>query len=150
MHVAVPKKWRKSYKIKNKNREEEVKKTVLGYNVYRRNTLNDNAPELLAEKVTDTTYTDATWNTMTMGLYQWGVAVIYDAGDDTELTTEIAEVDNSLELPVKKEEKSVFLAFDEDEFDRVNSRVNRNENAPKQKTNKTKRYCKKTDGYIKK
>ena len=80
----------KNKSLSNKNREEEVKKTVLGYNVYRRNTLNDNAPELLAEKVTDTTYTDATWNTMTMGLYQWGVAVIYDAGDDTELTTEIA------------------------------------------------------------
>lgn len=41
-------------------------------------------------------------------------------------------VDNSLELPVKKEEKSVFLAFDEDEFDRVNSRVNRNENRIRQ------------------
>ncbi len=70
----------------SKTRESE-QKTVLGYNVYRRNTLNDAAAELVAENVTDTTYTDAAWNTMTMGLYQWGVSVIYDAGNDTEYET---------------------------------------------------------------
>ena len=73
----------------SKTREEQ-EKTVLGYNVYRKNTLNDNAPELIAENLTDTTYTDTTWNVMTMGLYQWGVAVIYDAGNDTKYETEIA------------------------------------------------------------
>ena len=73
----------------SKTREEEQKKTVLGYNVYRRNTLNNDAPQLIAENVTDTTYTDATWNTMTMGLYQWGVSVIYDAGNDKKYTTDI-------------------------------------------------------------
>lgn len=62
----------------SKTREEEQKKTVLGYNIYRRNVLNNDAPQLIAENVTDTTYTDATWNTMTMGLYQWGVAVVYE------------------------------------------------------------------------
>ena len=71
-------------------REENQKKTVLAYNVYRRNTLNDNEPELIAENVTDTTYTDMAWNTMTMGLYQWGVSVIYDAGNDATYETEIA------------------------------------------------------------
>ena len=64
--------------------------TVLGYNVYRRNTLNDAEPELVAENLTDTTYTDATWNTMTTGLYQWGVSVIYDAGNAAEYETEAA------------------------------------------------------------
>ena len=64
--------------------------TVLGYNVYRRNTLNDAEPELVAENLTDTTYTDATWNTMTTGLYQWGVSVIYDAGNGAEYETEAA------------------------------------------------------------
>ena len=62
----------------SKTREEEQKKTVLGYNIYRKNILNNDAPQLIAENVTDTTYTDATWNTMTMGLYQWGVAVVYE------------------------------------------------------------------------
>ncbi len=69
----------------SKTRDEN--KTVLGYNVYRKNTLNDNAPELIAENVTDTTYTVDTWNSMTMGLYQWGVSVIYDAGNDAKFET---------------------------------------------------------------
>ena len=41
---------------------------------------------------------------------------------------EIVKQQPALEMPIKKEEKkSVFLSFDEDEFDRLNSRVNRNE-----------------------
>ena len=71
-------------------REENQNKTVLGYNVYRRNTLNNDEAQCIAEKVTGTTYTDATWNTMSMGLYQWGVSVIYDAGNGAEYETEIA------------------------------------------------------------
>ena len=74
----------------SKTRTEEQKKTVLGYNVYRRNTLEDKAAELIAENLTDTTYTDAAWNTMEMGLYQWGVSVIYDAGNGAEYETEVA------------------------------------------------------------
>ena len=75
--------------LASKNRADE-KKTVLGYNIYRRNTLNDAEPELIAEGLTDTTYTDVTWNTMTMGLYQWGVSVIYDAGNGAEFETPAA------------------------------------------------------------
>ena len=71
-------------------REDKQKKTVLGYNVYRRNTLEDKAAERIAENLTDTTYTDATWNTMSMGLYQWGVSVIYDAGNGEKFETPIA------------------------------------------------------------
>ncbi len=38
------------------------------------------------------------------------------------------ERDENLDLPIRKEEKkSPFLSFDEDEFERLNSRVNRNE-----------------------
>lgn len=70
--------------LSNNNRAE--KKTVLGYNIYRKNILTDNAAELIAENVTDTTYTDATWNTITMGLYQWGVAVVYEGGYTTGIT----------------------------------------------------------------
>ncbi len=77
-------------KNKLSNTREEQKKTVLGYNIYRRNTLNDAEAELIAEDLTDTTYTDATWNTMTMGLYQWGVSVIYDAGNGEEYETPAA------------------------------------------------------------
>lgn len=54
-----------------------------------------------------------------------------DVLDEVASQTETV-ADNTIELPAKKEEKSVFLAFDEDEFDRVNSRVNRNENRIKQ------------------
>ena len=57
--------------------------------------------------------------------------------DDNDLLDEIPEVKTDknmdFEMPVKKEEKkSVFMPFDEDEFDRLNSRVNRNENRVRQ------------------
>lgn len=62
----------------NRNREEKNNATVLGYNVYRRNTTDATEPKLIAENLTDTSYLDNTWNTASMGLYQWGVSVIYD------------------------------------------------------------------------
>ena len=57
--------------------------------------------------------------------------------DEKDLLDEIPEAKNDkkldFEMPAKKEEKnSVFLPFDEDEFDRLNSRVNRNENRVRQ------------------
>ena len=56
-----------------------------------------------------------------------------DVLSDVVANREVKEVSQpvktpALETPVKQEEKkSVFLSFDEDEFDRLNSRVNRNE-----------------------
>ena len=77
----------------SKNRADDQKKTVLGYNVYRRNTLNNEQAKLIAQNLTDTTYTDVSWNTMTMGLYQWGVSVIYDAGNGEKYETPVAYSD---------------------------------------------------------
>ena len=55
----------------------ETDAKVLGYNIYRKNILTDEIVNI-AENVTDTLYVDNTWNTATMGIYQWGVSVIYD------------------------------------------------------------------------
>ena len=67
--------------ITRANRDDNTK-TVLGYNVYRKNNTSDNgALVTLAENVTDTTYVDNTWNKAEMGLYQWGISVIYDDGN---------------------------------------------------------------------
>lgn len=50
-------------------------------------------------------------------------------GHQNVVTTKSEPAAETPELPVKKEEKkSPFLSFDEDEFERLNSRVNRNEN----------------------
>lgn len=69
----------------NRNRDENTEATVLGYNVYRRNTTTDETI-LLQEKTTDTTYVDNTWETATMGICQWGVAVIYDDNGAEHIT----------------------------------------------------------------
>ena len=50
------------------------------YKVYRRNNISGEET-LLAENVTDTTYTDATWASTSFGSYQYGVAAVYADGD---------------------------------------------------------------------
>ena len=64
-------------RILSKTNRDNADATVSGYNVYRKNTTTDEIT-LLEKNVTDTSYVDNTWNNMTMGLYQWGVSVIYD------------------------------------------------------------------------
>lgn len=63
--------------LSKSNRNENDEATVLGYNVCRKNTLNDEII-MIAENVADTAYIDNLWNEASMGLYQWGVSVIYD------------------------------------------------------------------------
>ena len=57
---------------KNRNAQE--------YKVYRRNNITGEEV-LLAENVTDTTYTDAAWTSTSFGSYQYGVAASYANGD---------------------------------------------------------------------
>ena len=57
---------------KNRNAQE--------YKVYRRNNITGEET-LLAENVTDTTYTDAAWSSTSFGSFQYGVAATYADGD---------------------------------------------------------------------
>ena len=57
---------------KNRNTQE--------YKVYRRNNITGEET-LLAENVTDTTYTDAAWSSTSFGSFQYGVAATYADGD---------------------------------------------------------------------
>lgn len=52
-------------------------RTQNGYNLYRK--YNDNVT-VLAENITDTTYTDNTWSGLDYGVYNYGVAAVYDEG----------------------------------------------------------------------
>ena len=57
------------------------------YNVYRRNTVTDNAAVQIASGITEEEFNDNTWGSATTGIYQWGVSAIY-AGNrgESEIT----------------------------------------------------------------
>lgn len=56
------------------------------YNVYRKNIHTDETVKL-AENVSDTTFVDTQWNTLSNGAYQWGVGAIYaDNKAESEIT----------------------------------------------------------------
>ncbi len=71
-------------------RDDNQKAVVLGYDIYRKNSSTDSDAILLAANVNDTTYVDNTWGNASMGLYQWGVSVIYDNGNGGTYKTPIA------------------------------------------------------------
>ncbi len=73
-----------------KNKRDENQKVVLGYDVYRKNNTTNETAVLLAENVTDTTYVDNTWGNATMGLYQWGISVVYDDGNGGKYKTPVS------------------------------------------------------------
>lgn len=50
------------------------------YNVYRKNNFTEEV-KLIAENVTDTVYTDATWTETGFGIYTWGVEASYADGN---------------------------------------------------------------------
>ena len=90
--------------INNNTRGNNQEAEILGYNIYRKNTLNDEAATLIAENITDTTYVDNLWGSSQMGLYQWGVSVIYDNGNGSTYET-AAAYSNIIG-------KDMFTAFD--------------------------------------
>ena len=56
------------------------------YNVYRKNIHTDETVKL-AENVSDTTFVDTQWNSLSNGAYQWGVGAIYtDNKAESEIT----------------------------------------------------------------
>ncbi|MBR4155873.1 MAG: choice-of-anchor J domain-containing protein [Bacteroidales bacterium] len=56
------------------------------YNVYRKN-IHTNEIVKLAENVSDTTFVDTQWNSLSNGAYQWGVGAIYtDNKAESEIT----------------------------------------------------------------
>lgn len=69
--------------LENSNGERAVlskSRNAQEYKVYRRNNITGEET-LLAENITDTTYTDATWTSTSFGSYQYGVAAVYTDGD---------------------------------------------------------------------
>lgn len=69
--------------LENSNGERTVlskSRNAQEYKVYRRNNITGEET-LLAENVTETTYTDATWTSTSFGSYQYGVAAVYADGD---------------------------------------------------------------------
>ena len=69
--------------LENSNGERAVlskSRNAQEYKVYRRNNITGEET-LLAENITDTTYTDATWTSTSFGSYQYGVAAVYADGD---------------------------------------------------------------------
>ena len=69
--------------LENSNGERTVlskSRNAQEYKVYRRNNITGEET-LLAENITDTTYTDATWTSTSFGSYQYGVAAVYADGD---------------------------------------------------------------------
>ena len=69
--------------LENSNGERTVlskSRNAQEYKVYRRNNITGEET-LLAENVTETTYTDATWTSASFGSYQYGVAAVYADGD---------------------------------------------------------------------
>ena len=69
--------------LENGNGERAVlskSRNAQEYKVYRRNNITGEET-LLAENITDTTYTDATWTSTSFGSYQYGVAAVYADGD---------------------------------------------------------------------
>ena len=69
--------------LENSNGERAVlskSRNAQEYKVYRRNNITGEET-LLAENVTETTYTDATWTSASFGSYQYGVAAVYADGD---------------------------------------------------------------------
>ena len=59
------------------NVEWNMDRALESYNIYRRNFHLDN-PQLIAENITSTSYTDNQWNGEGAGAYQWGVAAVYE------------------------------------------------------------------------
>ena len=53
-------------------------RTFQSFNLYRRNNITNEVPELIVEGTTDFEYVDAEWATLPYGEYQWGVAATYD------------------------------------------------------------------------
>ena len=65
---------------------------VQEYDVYRKNNLTGEEV-LVAENVTDTTYTDATWSTLGYGAYSWGVVVSNENGDSDKVWSNVVAKD---------------------------------------------------------
>lgn len=57
--------------------EWTMDRSLRNYNVYRRNFHLDD-PQLIAEGINATSYTDNQWADLTSGTYQWGVAAVYE------------------------------------------------------------------------
>ena len=53
-------------------------RTFQSFNLYRRNNITNETPELIVEGTTDFAYVDAEWATLPYGEYQWGVAATYE------------------------------------------------------------------------
>ena len=53
-------------------------RTFQSFNLYRRNNITNEVPELIVEGTTDFAYVDAEWATLPYGEYQWGVAATYE------------------------------------------------------------------------
>ena len=53
-------------------------RTFQSFNLYRRNNITNETPELIVEGTTDFEYVDAEWATLPYGEYQWGVAATYE------------------------------------------------------------------------
>lgn len=75
------------------------------YNVYRKD-LYKNTVDVLAEGTADTTFTDAAWENMGTGAYQWGAAAIYDNGESDVVWSNTISKDMSTELTVEVETDS--------------------------------------------
>ena len=53
-------------------------RTFQSFNLYRRNNIVNEVPELIATGLTDFSYVDNAWATLGYGEYQWGIAATYD------------------------------------------------------------------------
>lgn len=51
------------------------------YNIYRKNTLDDNSQVLLQSNITDTVFVDETWSSIEFGSFKWGVSVMTEEGE---------------------------------------------------------------------
>ncbi|MBR4156329.1 MAG: choice-of-anchor J domain-containing protein [Bacteroidales bacterium] len=68
-----------------KNAEDKEIPEISCFKVYREEITpgEEIAEDLLAENITDTTYVDATWASVTQGVYRYGVSVVYTDSNET-------------------------------------------------------------------
>ncbi len=65
-------------------------RTFQSFNLYRRNNIVNEVPELIATGLTDFSYVDNAWETLEFGEYQWGIAATYDGYAPTDRSRETA------------------------------------------------------------
>jgi len=65
-------------------------RTLQSFNLYRRNNVGDDTPELIATPASDVfEYTDAAWTTLPYGEYQWGIQATYEGNAPVQNRDEV-------------------------------------------------------------